>query len=69
MTGETTVQRYLADTNLDGVIDEKDLEKQYDFRFAILTTRCSFSCGNILPVYAQEKGIMIIGEKSGGGTC
>lgn len=68
LTGEIASDKYWSDTNLDGKIDEKDLEKQYDFRYAILTTRCSFSCGNLLPIYAQEKGVMIIGENSGGGS-
>ena len=55
------------DTNLDGKFDEKDLKKQYDFNFAILCTNNSFSSGNLLPVYAKERGIMIMGETSGGG--
>ena len=68
-TGTTYVEKYHVDTNLDGKFDEKDLKKQYDFKFAILTTNLSFSCGNLLPVYAKDEGIMIIGEKSGGGIC
>lgn len=58
-----------VDKNLDGVIDEKDSELSYDFRFALLTTNQSYSCGNFLPCLAQEKGIPIIGQTSGGGTC
>lgn len=37
--------------------------------FYILTSDCSFSCGNAFPCYAQLMGIKIIGETSGGGEC
>ena len=57
------------DKNLDGVTDDKDSEVSCDFRFALLTSAQSFSCGNALPCLAQEKGIPIIGQASGGGTC
>jgi len=57
------------DKNLDGVTDDKDSELSCDFRFALLTSAQSFSCGNALPCLAQEKGIPIIGQTSGGGTC
>ena len=36
---------------------------------AILTSFDSFSCGNALPFYAKERGVKIIGERSGGGSC
>lgn len=68
-TGEVAVERILVDTNLDGRFDDEDLRKNYGFNFAILSTGVSFSSGNILPVYAKEDGIMVIGERSGGGTC
>lgn len=57
------------DKNLDGVVDEKDSELSYDLRFALLTTDQSYSCANFLPCLAQEKGIAVIGQTSGGGTC
>ena len=56
------------DRNLDDVIDEND-DISYDLNFAVLTSRFSFSCANLLPVLAKDSGIAIIGEKSGGGTC
>lgn len=58
-----------VDKNLDKVVDEKDDAVHYDLRFAILTSRNSFSCANLLPCIAQEYRIPIIGETSGGGTC
>ena len=57
------------DKNLDGKFDEKDDKVQYDFEYAILTTSCSFSCANLLPCAAQDNGICIVGERSGGGCC
>ena len=57
------------DLNLDGKIDDADKEVVYDFNFAILASGRSFSCGNLLPVLAQENGIPILGETSGGGEC
>ena len=57
------------DKNLDGVIDEKDDAVSYDFRFALLTTNSSYSCGNFLPCLAQKQGIPVVGQVSGGGTC
>ena len=41
-----------------------------DFNFYILTSDCSFSCGNAFPYIAQILGdAKIIGQKSGGGEC
>ena len=57
------------DKNLDGTIDEKDDAVSYDFRFALLTTNSSYSCGNFLPCLAQKQGIPVVGQVSGGGTC
>ncbi|MBQ7702020.1 MAG: hypothetical protein IJT54_06405 [Candidatus Methanomethylophilaceae archaeon] len=68
-TGAIKITRVLIDTNLDGECNEADLGKKYDFDFAMLTTGLSFSSGNMLPVYAKDEGIMIIGERSGGGIC
>ena len=60
---------YGFDANFDGVFDERDQEVKYSFNFAILTSACSFSCGNLLPASAKENGIMTLGDKSGGGSC
>ena len=54
------------DLNLDGQFDDADKEVVYDFNFAILASGKSFSCGNLLPVLAQEYGIPVLGETSGG---
>lgn len=61
-----------ADLNLDGVVNSDDDEfREFvdDLNIAILTSFNSFSCGNALPYGAGERGIPIIGEQSGGGSC
>lgn len=60
---------FYADKNLDGVIDEKDEEVKYDFNYAMMISRVSFSNGNQLPALASEAGIPLLGERSGGGGC
>ena len=69
-TGEQVMLHYIVDRNLDGVIDEADLLPDYSmFNFGVLTSCCSFSCGNLLPSAMKDAGMMVIGEQSGGGTC
>lgn len=70
-TVSDNVYRFIGqfDMNFDGVYDEKDNEVIYDFDFAVLTSHLSYSSGNNMPCMAQEKGIPIFGETSGGGTC
>ena len=60
---------YHVDTNLDGRFDDEDgYGGQYNFY--ILTTGASYSCGNALPYFAQQRNLAkIIGEKPGGGDC
>ena len=57
------------DTNLDGKFDVQDgFGGQYDFY--VLTSGCSYSCGNALPFFSQVDGLAkIIGEAPGGGDC
>lgn len=69
LTGARYTHYFLVDTNLDGVYDEKDLCKRYDLDFGILTSRLSYSAGNLVPNLAKEMGVTIIGERSGGGCC
>ena len=67
-SGEQAYYKYIIDTNLDGKFDEKDLQKQYDFKFGIITTTAAYSCGNLVPVILKESGVVIIGETTGGGA-
>lgn len=34
-----------------------------------MTSHYAYSCGNLLPSQMKDYGFLIIGEKSGGGTC
>ena len=69
LTGRVETQRYRVDRNFDGVFDERDAAVRYDFRFGALTSRYSFSCGNLLPALMKDRGMAVLGETSGGGTC
>ena len=69
VNGERTCVSYLTDTNLDGAIDEKDPEVRYNLNFAVLTSRETFSSGNAMASVLSDKGIPVLGERSGGGSC
>lgn len=58
-----------VDRNLDGEINEEDDKVSYDFNYAVMTSGASFSCGNMFPFLVQEEGGMVIGDRSGGGSC
>ena len=60
--------RSSSDINGDGLYNQNDAYGNR-FNFYILTSDCSFSCGNAFPCYAQAMGVKIIGENSGGGEC
>lgn len=67
-SGWKGVTKYKIDKNLDGKFDKADDEVSYPFRFAVVTSGCSFSCGNMLPFYMKSRGIMVLGEHSRGGA-
>ncbi len=69
LTGQSMVATFETDTNFDGVFDEKDRDAEFDFNYGILTTRQAFSCGNLFPIVMRESGAVVIGEKTGGGSC
>jgi len=60
---------YYTDKNLDKAYDEKDAEIKFDLNFGVITSKRSFSCGNLLPSLAKDNGVMLVGETSGGGSC
>ena len=68
-TGNTFTEIYSIDKNLDEKFDEEDDKEVYDFQYAVLTSRYSFSCANLLPCAAQDNGVVILGETSSGGAC
>ncbi|MCR4838053.1 MAG: hypothetical protein K5897_03835 [Eubacterium sp.] len=57
------------DLNLDGKFDSADKKVSYDFNYAVMITRNSYSCGNLFPFIAEKNGIVLLGERSGGGCC
>lgn len=69
LTAERYEWNYDVDRNLDGKFDEKDKEVHYDLNFCVLTSRIAFSCGNYLPSLWRDKGLLVAGEQSGGGSC
>lgn len=69
VNGERTCVSYLTDTNLDGAIDEKDREVRYDLNFAVLASAYTFSSGNAMASVLSDRGIPVLGERSGGGSC
>ena len=70
ITGQVLSYRYLMDRNFDRNFDETDSKPLFsDLHFAVLTSRGSFSAANALTAYCKDNGIMVIGEKTGGGAC
>ncbi len=69
LTSQFNIKTEVFDLNHDGRIDESDESPYTGFRYGILTSRGSFSCGNAFPWFMHEHGAMILGEKSGGGAC
>lgn len=65
------VENFSVDINLDGNYDELDAQEteQFDFNLGVLTSKLSFSCGNLLPSVLKGYGYKILGEQSGGGSC
>ena len=69
LTGQQTTWYYDVDRNFDGKFDDRDNDVHYDLNFCILPSRISFSCGNLFPSLCQDAGLLVVGEKSGGGSC
>lgn len=63
------IEEYDIDKNLDKSIDEKDDSFADGLEFGVIASNYSFSCGNWLPSLAHDNGILLMGEKSGGGAC
>ena len=68
-SGVVTKYSYRVDTNGDGAYDTEDCFVQH-FKFYIVTSHYSFSCGNALPFYAVKSGVAeTVGSRTGGGEC
>ena len=68
-TGAYNSDWFHVDTNLDGVMDDRDgWGGQYDFY--IVTSPSTYSCGNAFAFYAAKQGLAkVIGRQPGGGDC
>ena len=70
LTKQRGVDAYEVDGNFDRVFDNKDKAPRHpELNIAILTSHYAYSCGNLLPSLMKDYGYLIIGEKSGGGSC
>ena len=70
VTKEITEVHYNVDLNRDGVVNSNDTYKGKGYKFFLMTSSYSFSCGNYFPTVIKERGAMtIIGQRSGGGEC
>jgi C-terminal processing protease CtpA/Prc len=69
LTGQKTEWHYDVDRNFDGKYDAQDQDVHYDLNFCIITSPISFSCGNLYPSLCKDAGLLIAGQKSGGGSC
>lgn len=69
LTKQKVHANVVTDRNMDRAIDEKDKDMAYEFNYGVMTSRTAFSCGNLFPILMQERGAVVIGENSGGGSC
>ena len=49
--------------------DAQDQDVHYDLNFCILIGPIAFSCGNLYPALCKDAGLLLVGQKSGGGSC
>ena len=70
LTQQRIVNDVLVDGNFDRVFDDNDKKPRHpDLNIAIMTSHYAYSCGNLLPSQMKDFGYLIIGEKTGGGSC
>ena len=70
LTGACGTYAYKSDSNFDREFDEKDTLANKDLRLFCLTSKVSFSCGNLVPcIFKQGGDIALIGHRTGGGAC
>jgi len=70
LTKQHIVNDVLVDSNFDRVFDDNDMKPRHpELNIAIMTSHYAYSSGNLLPSQMKDFGFLIIGEKSGGGSC
>ena len=62
LTGACGTYVYQSDANFDRQFDEKDTFADKDLRLFCLTSKASFSCGNLVPcIFKQNGDIALMG--------
>ena len=70
LSGSLITNDYACDINFDTKFDENETLAGKGLNLYCLTTKASFSCGNLVPcVFKEDPHVSIIGQKSGGGAC
>lgn len=70
LTGACGTYAYKSDSNFDKEFDEKDTLANKDLRLFCLTSKVSFSCGNLVScIFKQSGDVALIGHHTGGGAC
>ena len=70
LTKQRIVNDVQVDANFDRMFDDNDMKPRHpELNIAIMTSHYAYSCGNLLPSQMKDYGFLIIGEKSGGGSC
>ena len=68
-SGQSCTYNYDVDTHFNSTFKLGGDELFPDLNKAVLTSRYSFSCSNLLPMMLKKHGVLVIGERSGGGAC
>lgn len=73
LEGKNNIRTFLVDSNFDGFFDERDNTNPKidcsDMNIAVLSSKVSFSCGDLFSSMMKEYGYPIFGERTGGGSC
>ncbi len=70
LSGSRITNDYMCDINFDTKFDINETLAGKGLNLYCLTTKASFSCGNLVPcIFKEDPRVSIIGQKSGGGAC
>ena len=69
-TGALMTNDFMVDTNFDGKFNSRDHLYGKGLNLYCLTSKVSFSCGNLVPCAFKNSGnVSLLGQTSGGGAC
>ena len=70
LSGSLITNNYACDINFDTKFDEDETLAGKGLNLYCLTTKASFSCGNLVPWAFKEDGsVKLLGSTTGGGSC